>query len=259
MKIQKINKSWALKLLIMSWILTIFINTNFCFAADWPMFKYDSERTSYCSDGGFAPGNLVFETKWNVQLKPGVSYSSPIIVDNLIYVGSIDGKFYVFDKIMGDLQEQFSTEGSIYSTPSFSQFGGGVYFGSTDGKCYYNNGQSFIQTDGSIIGSPNPGWGWLWSDAGWYASFPMVFISSSGTIYTIDPVTGDLISTFNLGTYICSSPAAEIFWYSPGVPQSYRIAIGGYDGYIYIIGGGNASDPTLLGKYKTVDIMGVRP
>ena len=78
------HKSWELKLVVLIYVLLISVGINSCLAADWPMFKYDSERTGYCSDGGFAPGNLIFETKWSVQLKPGVSYSSPAIKDNYL-------------------------------------------------------------------------------------------------------------------------------------------------------------------------------
>ncbi|MDP8957782.1 MAG: PQQ-binding-like beta-propeller repeat protein, partial [Actinomycetota bacterium] len=60
--------------------------------------------------------------------------SSPLVVDNVVYVGSSNGIFYALDAATGAQIWQFPTEGSILGSAAMAE--GVVYVGSTDGKLY---------------------------------------------------------------------------------------------------------------------------
>jgi hypothetical protein len=61
-------------------------------------------------------------------------YSSPAVADGKVFVGSVDGNFYVLDAETGKLLWKYKTGGPIYSSPAISD--GKVFIASTDGKLY---------------------------------------------------------------------------------------------------------------------------
>lgn len=71
--------------------------------------------------------------KFFVQYMP-TEYSSPAIVDNIIYVGSADKYFYAIDLRKGKKVWEFAATGPIESSPTVSD--GKVYFGTGDGILY---------------------------------------------------------------------------------------------------------------------------
>jgi outer membrane protein assembly factor BamB len=91
-----------------------------------------------------ATGSLV----WNRTLG-SVSYSSPAVVDGMVYVGSdpsfppydtiIGHEFYALDAVTGNVVWSYVTDGAIHSSPAIAN--GVVYVGSDDGKVYAFGGE----------------------------------------------------------------------------------------------------------------------
>ena len=59
---------------------------------------------------------------------------SPIVHEDSVYVGSVDGSLYCIDMRSGRKRWQFHTGGPITGTPMIAT--GAVYVGSTDHKIY---------------------------------------------------------------------------------------------------------------------------
>ena len=61
-------------------------------------------------------------------------WSSPIVVDNIIYVGSFNGTMYLLDLFSGRKISSFNTTGKILSTPLYKE--NKIFFGCDDGNFY---------------------------------------------------------------------------------------------------------------------------
>lgn len=61
-------------------------------------------------------------------------YSSPMVADNKVFVGSHDGNLYCFDKDNGSKLWQYHTNGAVYSSPVMDNET--IYVGSDDGHLY---------------------------------------------------------------------------------------------------------------------------
>lgn len=64
----------------------------------------------------------------------GVNYTSPLILERDIIVGSSDEHLYALDKKTGKKSWEYKVDAPIFSTPIFSE--GTIYFGSDDGNLY---------------------------------------------------------------------------------------------------------------------------
>ncbi len=74
--------------------------------------------------------------KWSFDTG-GKVRSNPVVVDGVLYVGSLNGKFYAIDAQTGEEKWAFKTKGEIYSSPTV--YDGVVYFGSADAHLYALN------------------------------------------------------------------------------------------------------------------------
>jgi eukaryotic-like serine/threonine-protein kinase len=76
--------------------------------------------------------------KWKLRLQikkePAKTFNPPVIIDNVIYFGSMDGNFYALDVETGYMRWVFRTKAGINSIPSGDEKN--VYFGSNDGTVY---------------------------------------------------------------------------------------------------------------------------
>ena len=61
-------------------------------------------------------------------------YSSPTVVDGVVYQGSVDGKVYAMDVSSGNEIWSFEAQDRVFSSPMVRN--GNVYFGSVDGGLY---------------------------------------------------------------------------------------------------------------------------
>lgn len=164
----------------------------------------------------------------------GQVISSPVVVDNLVYVGSNDNKLYALDKNTGKIIWEYKTKGKINSTPLVSD--GKVLFLSFDGFFYALNKNSGklewkFKTDGETTfkvkdyynGSFKPDfWDFYLSSA--IEKDGIVFFGSSDTkVYALNIETGTKKWSYKTGGSIHSSPAIS----------KNSLVIGSWDGKVY--------------------------
>ncbi|MFB6120031.1 MAG: PQQ-binding-like beta-propeller repeat protein [Halobacteriaceae archaeon] len=97
----------------------------------WPTFRGDDRNTG-CALNDHAPADYP-ERKWTVSIGDGV-WSSPVVADGRLYIGSMDYKVYAIDAATGEIDWTYETDGPVQSTPTVAD--GRVYVGSFDKHVY---------------------------------------------------------------------------------------------------------------------------
>jgi len=77
--------------------------------------------------GGFYPSMMVEVASWQVR-------SSPIIVNNRLYVGGLDGKVYCLNALNGEILWSYTTGMPIVGSPAY--YGDRIYITSLDRNVY---------------------------------------------------------------------------------------------------------------------------
>lgn len=174
---------------------------------------------------------------WKFETKSRI-YSSPLIDENTVFVGSGDNTFYAIDKKTGKEVWGFKTQGSVHSSPCILD--NIVYFGSADGNLYAVN-----KIDGKLIWKFKSNGEKMYGLWDYYLSSPKVnegmiyWGCGDGNLYAINASTGKLKWKFQTGDIIHSSP----------VIYKNNVFIGGFNGYFYCISKENGD---LAWKFKTV-------
>jgi outer membrane protein assembly factor BamB len=168
----------------------------------WPMYRHDWSHTG-CSTF-FAP--ITDRMLWDpVTIGPDASadslmYSSPAVVDGVVYVGSTNGTVFAINATTGKDIWHKTPGGPIHSSPAVAD--GLVFIGSDDQNVYALNAST-----GAIKWSC-PTFGWIYSSpAVWNGS---VYVTSQeGKIYSINATTSIIKSWWPLpvSTYVYTSPA----------------------------------------------------
>jgi outer membrane protein assembly factor BamB len=108
-----------------------------------PCYYNNSIYVSVNKNGGeiLALNASTGSLEWSVSVNPsgmaGTEYSSPVVYNGNLYVGSVDGNLYVINTTTHAILWTFGTGNAVYSTPLI--YGGNVYFGSTDNTFYSVN------------------------------------------------------------------------------------------------------------------------
>ncbi|WP_281615330.1 PQQ-like beta-propeller repeat protein [Flammeovirga sp. SubArs3] len=174
---------------------------------------------------------------WEYKLSQGV-YSSPVIDNNVLFIGSNDSSFYALDKSNGQLFWKYRTKGELKSQPLV--YKESVIFNSTDGFIYSVN-----KNTGQLI--------WRFATEGekrkdiwdYYLSSPIIsedklFIGSGdGHLYTLNPYNGELIWKHKTGGIIHANPLV----------YQNKVFIGSFDGFFYAL---NVENGELIWKFKTI-------
>ena len=236
-------------------------------AADWSMFKNDASHSGYTGDAVNAPLTL----KWTKDLGFETD-SSPVIVNDVLYIGSTYGIFALDAKTGRELW-RYQTNGFVKSVPAVSN--GVLYFGADDRKFY-----AIDAKDGTLK--------WMNDTSldGYTASAAVVdnrvyVIPKDGSFYAFDTNSGEIIWSTLVGKIVESSPAigegiivfgtdggdiialdattGKLKWsYDTGVSDiksspviaDGTIIVGSNDGSIYAL---TAEKGTLKWKYSTSD------
>ena len=98
---------------------------------DWPAFQYDAANTGYNPSAEGPTGELV--ERWSFETL-GEVVSSPIVVNDTVYVGSKDGKVYALDAETGDKEWEYDTGADIQSSPASD--GTTLYIGNQEGTVF---------------------------------------------------------------------------------------------------------------------------
>ena len=176
-------------------------------AEDWHMFMHDLQLSGKSPDKKLKPP---LQLLW--QFKTGGPISaSPVVANEILYIGSTDGKLYALDAKEWGIKWVFNAGSAIRF--SAVVWGGRVYFSTRDNLFYALNAET-----GDVL--------WEFKARGWMDSPPVVF---DGTVYTgafptriylLDAITGKLKSerqrmvTINGIEYGCAN--AE---FRPVIPQ----------------------------------------
>jgi outer membrane protein assembly factor BamB len=165
-------------------------------------------------------------------------YSTPLVVDDMVYFGSGDNKIYAINKKTGEKVWDFLTNGEVHSSPTI--INDLICFASKDGNLYGLN-----KTNGNLI--------WTFRSKGekmyglwdYYLSSPrsdgntIYWGSGDNNLYAINSINGKLKWKFETNGIIHASP----------VIYNDKIYIGSFDGSFYCV---SKNDGSLVWDFKTV-------
>lgn len=195
---------------------------------DWPMFRHDLQHSGYSAST--APNTN--QTLWNYTTG-GYVYSSPAVVNGVIYVGSADHKVYALNAATGGFLWSCTTGELVYSSPAFVN--GVVYVGSYDHQVYALNAST-----GAVV--------WNYTTGDIVASSPavsngVVYVGSADrNVYALNAATGAFLWNYTAGSYVDSSPAVD----------NDVVYVGSADHHVYAL---NASTGAFLWRYTTGDVV----
>src|SRR5208283_256483 len=89
----------------------------------WPMFHNDGAHSGFSTSTGPVTNHILWDTQ-------GVEYSSPVVVGDVVYVGSGDGNVYGLDASTGAILWSYATGSSVDSSPAVAS---GVVYVGTEG------------------------------------------------------------------------------------------------------------------------------
>lgn len=164
-------------------------------SSNWsPTFHRDFARTGYSNSSG----PLTNHTLWAFSAQMDIEYSSPAIVDDVVYFGSNDRRVYAVNATTGEKIWSYLTGGSVES--SCTVVDGVVYFGSHDDNVYAVD---------AITGKKV----WSYSTNGDVYSTPAVVDgvlyvgSTDDKVYALDAASGREIWSYSTSNSVWSSPA----------------------------------------------------
>ncbi len=192
--------------------------------ADWIMFRSDP------SHDGVGIGNpQPYPTLVWKYLTANSVYSSPAVVNGVVYIGSEDGNVYALDATSGIQLWKYTTGDDVFSSPAV--FNGVVYIASFDGNVYALNATNGVKL-------------WNYNTSDWVWASPavlngVVYIASfNRNIYALNATNGDKLWNYTTSGYVDSSPAVV-----NGV-----VYVGSDDGNVYAL---NATNGVPLWCYAT--------
>jgi eukaryotic-like serine/threonine-protein kinase len=200
------------------------------------MFRGDAAHTGIYHTRGVPELHGVL---WKFKTA-GQVYSSPILADGVVFVGSTDGSLYAIEAASGRQKWKFATKGRITSTPAVHA--GLVYFASYDSNLYAvdaANGElkwTFATEGEKRFSAPHihglaPEKELMPDPFDFFLSSPSVagdlvcFGSGDGNVYALDAATGAPKWTFRTGGVVHASPAIA----------EGTVFIGSWDTYFYAI------------------------
>ena len=227
----------------------LLVSSAASFAQGRTMFRGDLAHTGvYPGSAPSSIGHVVWEFKTGGRI-----FSSPVVADGLVFVGSNDHLVHAIDAGTGREAWKFQTDANVNSTPAVAN--GAVYVLSLDGNAYaldehtgkllwkfQTAGESRLNVAGIYGIAPSrevvPD---VWD---FFLSSPAVdgglvyFGSGDHNVYALEAATGKLRWKFQAGDVVHSSPAI-----ANGV-----LYIGCWDGVMYAL---KANTGELVWKYAT--------
>src|SRR4030066_564276 len=201
----------------------------------WPMFHYDLGRTGFTESPAPTTNNLL----WRFRTQDVID-SSPAVVDDIVYIGSRDGKIYALNATTGDEIWSYKT-GNWFFFDSPAVADGKVFIGSGDQRVY-----SFDAKNGTVLWKFKMGWENASSPA---VVDGIVFIGGPDKyIYALNETTGELVRKYGTDSFVTSPPAVV----------HGKVFIGGWDPtYKFYCLDGRTGE--LIWSYKTRGVLGGSP
>lgn len=196
------------------------------------MFMNNSQHTGkYNSLSVKSEPSILWKVKTGGQV-----ISSPVLVDNFVFIGSEDQNLYAIDALSGVIEWTFQTDGPINSTPVVAM--GKVMFLSMDGYFY-----AVSQSDGKLIwkfktkgetkfnvkdyynGSFKPDFWDFYLSSAIVNNNIVYFGSSDANIYALNVESGEKVWNYKTGGGVHSSPAL----------YDNSLLVGAWDSRIYCL------------------------
>jgi len=169
------------------------------------------------------------------------NFSSPAVVDGVVYDGADNGNVYALNAGTGALLWKYNTGGDVFSSPAVAN--GVVHVGSRDGNVYALN-----STTGALRWKYTTGYR---VDSSPAVANGVVYVGSEdNNVYALNASTGALLWKYATGSGVDSSPAV-----ANGV-----VYISSYDGNVYALkgstgrplwkypAGGSSSSPAVANR-----------
>ena len=157
--------------------------------------------------------------------------ASPAIVNNTIFIGSLDSQLYAIDIENMNLKWAFKTGGPVVTTPAFHQ--DTLFATSGDGWCYALNKNSGIQIWKTKIAEA------IFSSPA-YSDGRLFFGASDSALHALKSSDGSSLWKYRTNDYIKAHPAMS----------KDKIFFGSWDRYFYCI---SKDDASLFWKQKISD------
>ncbi len=226
-------------ILILFYLICLLLIIKVCVSSDWIMLMHDLNHTGVSLDSGPKTSNVLW--KFNAS---GVVYSSPIIVNNIVYVGSdlgsgVSGKFYALNLNTGEKIWEFSAKDKVDSSGAY--YNDVVFVGSRDRYFYALNASNGEQiwnfSDGcKVYSSPA-----VYDDKVYFGTYGYVAdCNLTGTVYALNVSSGKQVWNYTTGDRIFSSPAVI----------NNIVYIGSYDKNFYAL---NASNGSKIWNFTMLD------
>lgn len=214
-------------------LLTVIFTSIFAISAFAQQLARNVDRKNFTSSD-FNADNV--KLKWQFQTK-GQVFSSPIVADGILYIGSCDSNLYALDSNNGKLLWSYKTKGEIRASVAVDK--DQVYFPSSDGNLY-----ALECKTGKLK--------WIYKTAGenvydiwdYFQSSPAVidgvvyFGSGDQHVYALYAKTGELQWRFKTGGIVHAAPTIS----------DNAILIGSFDGHFYCL----EKDGSLRWQFNTI-------
>jgi uncharacterized repeat protein (TIGR01451 family) len=250
---------------------------------DWTQFHRDNMQRWNPYETILGVNNVgSLQVKWNNPISQELSpFSSPAVVNGVVYLGSVDQNLYALNASTGARLWSYTTGGAVPSSPAVAN--GVVYVGSEDGIVYALNASTGAEVWSFAAGS----FSFVLSSPAVADGVVYIGVSGSGTngLYALNANTGAMLWSFATGVSVGSSPAvvngvvyvgsgnsmyalnastgAERWIFATGdsVESSPAVAngvvyIGSFDHNVYAL---NASTGTKLWSFATGDSVESSP
>jgi outer membrane protein assembly factor BamB len=197
-------------------------------------FTQSPPRSSSASIADFtSPPKIRWEFKTGSPL-----FSSPVVGNNLVYIGGLDSILYAVGVSSGKEKWRFRTKGEIRSDVCLSA--PRLYLNGGDGLLYALDKQT-----GAILWKFTTNGEKKYDFADYFQSTPVLFNgtiyfgSGDGNVYAVDGQTGTLVWRYQTGGIVHTTPAID----------NGKVFVGSFDGFVYAL---DIANGTLAWKFKTV-------
>lgn len=225
--------------------ILVSINTLICKASDTiskqTMFGGNLQHLgAYDTNETANQGDLIWKFKTG-----GTTFSSPIVLNGVCYIGSEDNYLYAINISTGKCKWKFKTDGAVRSSATIKK--NTAYITSMDGYLYSINISS-----GELVWKFKTNGEKVYDDWDYWTSSPAVvnntvyFGSGDGNFYSIDATSGKELWHYSTNAIIHSSPAVN----------GNLVYFGDFSGHCYAL---DIKTHKLKWKFKTYGSPGDRP
>jgi len=189
----------------------------------------------------YALDSTTLSTLWRFKTGNKI-WSTPAVDNGTVFVGSFDKKIYAVDATTGAQKWSFTTQGAIMSTPVVDN--GTVYVASFDRHIYaLDEATGSLKWQYPASGqSGNEPREWFWATpviSGGILYAPCL----DGKVYALKTQDGGLVTTFDLGSEISSSP----------VVVDGKVVVATHDAKIYSLDASGTKSQILVVDLRTKD------